>query len=56
MKITIEKVPQGVRLTVAGDRGTGPQTVVLTAAQVETLVSLLPSALRADVFKFEYQT
>jgi hypothetical protein len=55
MKILIEKVPQGIRLTIIADASKKPESFILNRADLETLTSLLNTAMRADSFKFEYQ-
>lgn len=56
MKIVIEKVPQGVKLTLNNDSAKKPQVVIFTQQEFESLVNICRAAFSADSFRFEYQT
>ena len=54
-KLLVEKVPEGVRVTITFDPAKMPLVVVLTPAQIEMLALALRQAVRSDDFRFEYQ-
>lgn len=55
-KITIEKLPEGVKVTLHYDAAKRPLVVVLQPAELQVLVSVLQTAARSDSFRFEYQS
>lgn len=55
MKILVEKVPEGLRLSVTYQTSKPPLVFVVTPAQFETLVTLMRTGLRSESFRFEYQ-
>lgn len=55
MKIIIDKVPEGIHLTITPDAKSKPQTVVLSEADVERVVALLNMALKSERFSFSWE-
>jgi hypothetical protein len=61
MRVSIERVPEGVRLeltpTAAGEPGTAgvPVAMVLSWTQCDVLLPMLELARRADRFKFSVE-
>lgn len=55
MKIAIEKVAEGVKLTITYDTAKQPFVKVMSPAEVEIFIGFLRTALSATSFKFEYQ-
>ena len=54
MKLKIEKVPQGVKISVGGDAVKKPAVFVLSESEVGVLAEMLRTAVRANSFVFEY--
>ena len=55
MKVTIEKVPEGVKLSLTYDTAKKPMVITLTPGQVESFIALVRGAMQSTNFKFEYQ-
>lgn len=55
VKIVIEKVPQGVRLSITLDTAKRPVVIDLTPAEFEAFAAIARTAFRSESFKFEYQ-
>lgn len=55
MKLGIEKVPEGIKLTITYDTSKKPVMKILTPAEFEMLVSLIRTGMSSTAFKFEYQ-
>lgn len=55
MKIAIEKVPEGVKLSITYDTAKKPVVRVLSPSEVETFIALIRTAMQSASFKFEYQ-
>ena len=54
-KIVIEKVPEGIKLTITFDTAKKPVEFILAPAQIGILTTLLQQAARSESFRFEYQ-
>jgi len=55
-KIKIEKVTNGVRLTISTDPNAPPQEMTLDRTEAESVATMLHVALKADKFQFELET
>jgi hypothetical protein len=55
MKLTVEKVPEGLKVTLVHDAAKKPLEFVLTPAEVQTFATVMQTAVRSDAFKFEFQ-
>lgn len=56
MKIKIEKLPHGVRISLETDTAKKPLEFVLPPTQVELVCQMLKTAVKADAFRFEFET
>ncbi len=55
MKIVVEKVAEGVRLTVTADPSKKPVVFVIRPGELQMIETVIRTAMRADSFRFEYQ-
>lgn len=54
-KIVIEKVPEGIKVSVTIDTAKKPVEIVLQPGQIGLLCTMLQQAAKSDSFRFEYQ-
>lgn len=56
MKIVIEKVPEGVKVSITHDTAKKPATFVIQPGQLGLITTMLQTAMNSTAFKFEFQT
>lgn len=55
MKVVVEKVPEGVKVTFAADAKSKPVVVVVRPEQLGLIETVMRTAMRSESFRFEYQ-
>jgi len=55
MKVVVEKVPEGVKVSLTPDAAKKPVVVTLRPGEISMLTQIIDTAMRSESFKFEYQ-
>lgn len=55
MKLIIEKVAEGVKVTLSDHPSKRPTGFVIRPNQVDLIVTMIRAAMQSDAFRFEFQ-
>jgi hypothetical protein len=56
VKVAIDKVPEGVKLTLNYEPAKKPAVIVVKPQEAEMLIGLIRTAMNATDFHFEYES